>query len=33
MVAVTQALLPLLRRAPAARIVNLSSSLASLGVS
>src|SRR5215204_6523007 len=31
MVAVTQALLPLLRRAPAARIVNLSSSLASLG--
>ncbi|RZA35155.1 MAG: SDR family oxidoreductase [Lysobacteraceae bacterium] len=30
MVAVTQALLPLLRRAPAGRIVNLSSSLASL---
>ena len=32
MVAVTQALLPLLRRAPAARIVNLSSSLASLAL-
>jgi len=32
MVAVTQALLPLLRRAPAARIVNLSSSLASLAM-
>jgi NAD(P)-dependent dehydrogenase (short-subunit alcohol dehydrogenase family) len=32
MVAVTQALLPLLRKAPAARIVNLSSSLASLAI-
>lgn len=32
MVAVTQALLPLLQRAPAARIVNLSSSLASLAL-
>lgn len=32
MVAVTQALLPLLRRAPAARIVNLSSGLASLAM-